>query len=90
MRMAVDRRTKVKKEWRQLERRHLSIANAHVAKAEWVIREQVAILGKLDRDGHDTKLAEDTLRAFEANLQVMREHRDLIIRSIEETDMSAP
>ena len=86
MRMAAERRARVSHERRQLERQHLSIANAHVAKAERLIRGQMAILDKLHCDGHDTRLAEDTLRVFEANLQVMREHRALIIRAIEEAD----
>jgi len=83
MRMAIDR-AKMSHERQHLERQHLSMADAHVAKAERVIREQMAILEKLSCDGHDTKLAEETLTAFEANLQVLREHRDLIIRTIEE------
>ena len=89
-RMAVDRKAKVTYErqhfeWQRLERRHLSAADVHIAKAERVIREQMTTLEKLRCDGHDTKLAGETLRAFEASLQVMREHRDLIIRTIEET-----
>jgi len=91
MRMAVDREAKVSHERQHLERQylerqHLSLADAHIAKAERVIREQMAILEKLRYDGHDTTLAKETLRAFKANLQVMCEHRDLIIMTIEEID----
>ena len=84
MRMSVESRIKVSLERRQLECRHLSMANTHIAKGEGVIWGQIATIEKLRCDGHDTRLAEDTLRVFAANLEVMREHRDLIIRTIEE------
>jgi len=83
---AIDRKLKAKGEWRSLERQHLSLANEHVGKAERVISEQTALIENLRCDGQDTKLAEETMRVFEANLQVMREHRELILRAIEETD----
>ncbi len=82
-RMAADRKTKAR-ERRSIELQHLSLADKHLAKAERVVREQGAIIRGLRDDGHDTKLAEDTMRVFEANLQVMREHRELIVRAIEE------
>jgi len=82
MQAAVDRKRKAQ-ERQSFERQQLSIANKHVAKAERVIEEQVALTENLRRDGQDTKLAEETLRVFEANLQVMREHRELIVRAIE-------
>lgn len=83
MRMAADGKTEANRLRRSIELQHLSLADQHLAKAERVIREQVAIIRSLRDDGHDTKLAEDTMRVFEANLQVMREHRELIIRAIE-------
>lgn len=83
MRMTVDRKTWAR-ERLSIERRHLSLADEHVAKAERVIREQAAIISSLRDDGHDTKLAEETMRVFEANLRVMRQHRELILRAIEE------
>ncbi|WP_156436057.1 hypothetical protein [Bradyrhizobium pachyrhizi] len=85
MQAAVDRKRKAQ-ERRSFERQQLSIANKHVAKAECVIREQVALIENLRCSGQDTKLAEETLRVFEANLQVMQEHRELIVRAIEETE----
>jgi hypothetical protein len=84
MRIAVEQKARAKRERQSLERQHLSMAEGHVTKAERVIRDQVAIIESLRCDGHDTALAEETLRIFEANLQVMREHRELIIRAIEE------
>ncbi|MGY8709238.1 hypothetical protein RAD16_26140 [Bradyrhizobium sp. 18BD] len=83
---AIDRKRKANGERRFLERKHLSAANEHVAKAEHVIREQAALIESLRYDGQNTKLAEETMRIFEANLQVMCEHRELIIRAIEEAD----
>jgi hypothetical protein len=43
-------------------------------------------LDKLRRDGHDTKLAEQTLKSFEDTLQTLREHRELIVKTIEQID----
>jgi hypothetical protein len=87
-RSAVDRRTKANRDQQSLERRHLIIADEHVAKAERVVLEQAAALESFRRDGYDTRLAEDAMTVFEANLQVMREHRELILRAIEYTDDS--
>ncbi|MHC2336800.1 hypothetical protein [Bradyrhizobium sp. USDA 4454] len=78
-----ERKRKAQEERQSFERQQLSIADEHVAKAERVIGEQVALIENLRRDGQDTKLAEQTLRVFEANLQVMREHRELIVGAIE-------
>ena len=84
MRAAVDGKAKANRQRRLIERQHLSLADQHLAKAERVIRAQVAIIRSLRDDGHDTELAENTMRVFEANLRVMREHRELIIKAIEE------
>jgi len=69
---------------RDLELQHLSTANEHVAAAQRLISEQTARIEKLRGHGHDTKLAEKTLRAFEASLQMFREHREVIIKVIEQ------
>jgi hypothetical protein len=84
LRIAVESRAKAHRERKSLERQHLSIANEHVARAERVIRGQTAIIENLRNDGHDTRLAEETMRVFEANLQAIREHRELILKAIEE------
>ena len=86
MHVARDRAANVSIERRDLERQHLSAADAHIAKGERLIRGQMATLEHLRCLGHDTSLAEATLSAFEANLKVMCEHRDLIVRTIEEID----
>ncbi|MGY3236995.1 MULTISPECIES: hypothetical protein [unclassified Bradyrhizobium] len=88
MQTAASIKRKAAGERRFLERQHLSVADKHVAKAERVVREQVALIASLRCNGQDTKLAEETMRVFEANLQVMREHRELIIGAIEEADDS--
>jgi len=85
LRIAAENRAKANRERKSLERQHLSMADEHVAQAERVIRGQMAIIENLRGDGHDTKLAEETMRLFEANLQAMREHRELILRAIVET-----
>jgi hypothetical protein len=71
---------------RAIELQHLATADAHIAGAERVISEQKARVEKLRGGGRDAKLAEETLRAFEVNLQMMREHREVIVRTIEEID----
>jgi hypothetical protein len=85
-RTAVDGPTKASHGRQSLERQHLSVADEHVAKAERVVLEHAAALESCRRDGYDTELAEDAMRVFEANLQVMREHRELIMRAIVDTD----
>ncbi|MBR0800536.1 hypothetical protein JQ615_34750 [Bradyrhizobium jicamae] len=86
MRLAIERKTTAARERRSIERQHLFVADTHVARAERIIRDQTAIIEDLRRDGHETKLAEETMRVYEANLQVMREHRELILRAIGESD----
>lgn len=71
---------------RDQELQHLSMAEAHVAGAERAISQQVERVEKLRGRGHDTRLAEETLRTFEDHLQQMREHRDGIKRTIQEID----
>jgi hypothetical protein len=85
IRIAIEERMKLRRDRHAFERQQLSVADRHLAKAEHVIRQQVTIIEKLYRHGHDAKLAEETMTVFEANLHVLREHRELIIRAIEDT-----
>jgi len=71
---------------RELELEHLFSSEARIAGAKRMISEQQARIAKLRGDGYDTKLAEDTLRAFEASLAIIREHRETIIKAIENID----
>jgi hypothetical protein len=84
-RVAVKERAKAN---RKVELQHLSAADAHIAKAERVVSQQRAYVERLRGDGYDAKLSEETLNAFEANLQLLREHREVIIRTIEGIDQS--
>jgi hypothetical protein len=43
-------------------------------------------LDKLRRDGHDTKLAEQTLKLFEDTLQTLHKHREHIVKTINQID----
>ncbi|WP_298253730.1 hypothetical protein [Bradyrhizobium sp.] len=71
---------------RKLEQRHLAQADAHIAAAKRLISEQTARVEKLRRHRHDIRLAEETLRAFEVNLQTLCEHREVIVMTIEQMD----
>jgi hypothetical protein len=44
------------------------------------------LIEKLRRDGHDIRIAEETLKRFEASLHTLREHRHLIVTTIEQID----
>lgn len=69
-------------------KRNLPIAQAdtHISNAERAITDQMIELDKLRRDGHDTKLSEQTLKSFEDTLQTLRGHRELIVKTIEQID----
>jgi hypothetical protein len=71
---------------RKLELQHLSTADAQIVKLERIVSEQMARVKKLRRHGYDTQLSEEILRAFEANLQVIRDHREVIIRTLDGID----
>jgi hypothetical protein len=71
---------------REAELKRLSEADAHIAEAEIAVSRQMMPLEKLRRDGHDTALAERTLKSFQDTLQTMRAHRDEIVSTIEQID----
>lgn len=71
---------------RNAEQRRLDEADFHIANAERNITDQRNQIEKLRSDGHDTKLAEETLKQFEATLAQMHEHRDQIIKTIADID----
>jgi hypothetical protein len=48
--------------------RHLEQARRHVCEARARVTHQHAVIGELERDAHDTKLARELLRVFEARL----------------------
>jgi hypothetical protein len=53
---------------REMARHHLELANRHVAEGEHRIEWQVALVAKLERDGHDTAQAKALLKQFEDTL----------------------
>jgi hypothetical protein len=71
---------------REVELARLAEADRHIVNAERNVSEQSLLVEKLRRDGRDAKLAEETLRNFETALGTLRQHRDLIISTIEQID----
>ncbi|MGE5157762.1 MAG: hypothetical protein ACM3OF_06395 [Gemmatimonas sp.] len=68
------------------ELRRLSQADRTIAGAETAIMEQIADFDKQQVDGHDTALAERSLRAFANSLSAIRDHRKLVARTIQQMD----
>ena len=64
----------------------LAQADRHIADAERNVSDQLLLIEKLRRDGHDIRIAEETLKRFEASLHTLREHRHLIVTTIEQID----
>ncbi len=64
----------------------LGEADRHIAVAERNVTEQQLRLDKLRADGHDTKTAEEMLRGFEGVLNTLREHRQMIVKTIDQID----
>ena len=67
----------------EMERRHLEQANRHIAEGRERIAAQRARVALMERGGHITELARDSLRNFERALAHMLEHRELILRAID-------
>jgi hypothetical protein len=67
----------------EMERRHLEQANRHIAEGRERIAAQRARVALTERRGRDTGLARDLLRHFEGTLELMLEHRELILREID-------
>jgi hypothetical protein len=71
---------------RNAELNRLAQADRHIADAEPNVSDQLLLIEKLRRDGHDIRIAEETLKRFEASLHTLREHRHLIVTTIEQID----
>lgn len=71
---------------REAELRRLEQANRHVAKAKANVDEQRDQLQRFRRDGYDVELAERGLKAFEASLATLQQHREIIIKTIGQID----
>jgi len=64
------------------DRERLEEASRHVTEAERLVAQQVAVIEKLQKDGHDVTVARHLLDAFRHHLQLYRKHRDLIVQRI--------
>ena len=71
---------------RNVEVNRLAEADRHVAEAERVVTGQMIEVERLRCRRRDTSRAEEMLRSFEKNLGVIREHRENIIKMIEQID----
>ena len=67
----------------EMEHRHLEQADRHIAEERERIAAQRARVARMERGGHDTGLARDLLRHFETTLELMLEHRELILTEID-------
>ena len=67
---------------REMELRHLELANRHIAEGEQRIAEQKALIAGLERRGRDTTTVNELLAAFEEALELMMRHRDLILEEL--------
>jgi hypothetical protein len=64
---------------REPARKHLELANKHVAEGQKRIEAQLALVARLARDGHDTVQAQSLLQQFEETLALQIETRERII-----------
>ena len=55
---------------------HLVAAERHVAEAVVLVRNQQALVDRLERDGHDTGIARKLLEEFAHTLEIHRSDRD--------------
>jgi hypothetical protein len=69
---------------RDIARRHLELANKHVAQGQRLVEAQLALVARLERDGHNTLEAKILLEQFEQILALQIETRDQILRELGE------
>jgi hypothetical protein len=63
-------------------RRHLELANKHVAEGHRRVEAQVGLVARLRRDGHDTLQARILLQQFKTSLALQVEARDRIVQEL--------
>jgi hypothetical protein len=68
----------------EFERQQLIAANRHIAIAEKNIEQLRSELGEARDAGDDTELAEKTLSVAENGLSAFQEHRELIVKIIDD------
>jgi hypothetical protein len=71
---------------RDFEVRQLWLADRHIDRAEQIIADQELELERLRLKGYDTPLLERTLEVLKDSLRTMYEHRNIIIRTIQDID----
>ena len=64
-------------------KQHLALADRHVAEGSERINRQMAIIGKMEHDGHDTRLARQLLDILEDMLEKHQLHRQEVVRELE-------
>jgi hypothetical protein len=63
-------------------RRHLELANKHVAEGRRRVEAQVGLVARLRRDGHDALQARILLQQFKMSLALQVEARDRIVQEL--------
>jgi len=63
--------------------RHLAQADAHIDTGYRNIARQRDVIAQLERDGHDTALARDTLMQFEQSQALHIADRERILRELQ-------
>ncbi|MBB4261442.1 MULTISPECIES: hypothetical protein [unclassified Bradyrhizobium] len=66
--------------------RHLAEAERHVADGERHIARQEELINELRRDGHDLETASEVLATMQQSQVLHLEHRDRILREIDELE----
>lgn len=65
-------------------RQHLKLANKHVSEGQQRVEAQLALVARLERDGHNTLQAKRLLEQFEQILALQHQTRDRIIQELGE------
>ena len=71
-----------------LARQHLEQANKHVSEGQKRTDAQIALVARLERDGHDTRQTRALLEQFEQTLALQIETRAHIIQELSDEDNS--
>jgi hypothetical protein len=74
---------------RRAEELRLGQAEGRIVLAERHIANQQLLIDRLRAKGQDTETAEEMLRGFEHNLKTLHEHRQVIVKTIEQIDNGA-
>jgi len=67
---------------REMEARHLVLADCHIALGKYHVATQQTLVDRLRAEGRDTALAEELLALFQETLAALETHRALITASI--------